>query len=179
MSTLVNEIRRMTNASSNDATDLDIQRELDRARRLVTEEVCWHPEQIGAGTYSYRLGRVRPWGLFQAGTAGFSNVGTIRDSWGTIKTNWSISEDGWIEFTSPGSIGSARHFTGYSYDIYRAAASLLEDMASAQLRQYDVTLGGDQQMRSQKAKALQEQAQYFRKKQLSPCVEVIRSDEQW
>lgn len=181
---LVDDVRRMAGASETDATDADIARELERARMLVTREMCWQPELVEGGTLQYSVGRVKPWGQFAPGTAGQTNSGTIpvgvmRDGLGVVVTDWTLDRDGWVTFGTPQAIGSALYLRAYGYDVYAAAASVLEDMAAVQLRQYDVKLGGDEQTRSQKAANLSAQARLYRKKQLAKTVEAVRSDEQW
>lgn len=181
---LIDDVRRNANAQASDVTDADIQRELERARCLVRAELCWHPTQTGAGTLEYRQAHVRPWGEFSPGTAGQTNggtlaVGTIRDSLGGVLGGWSISRDGWIDFATPGSFGSAYYLAAWGYDVNRATASILEEMAARQLLQYDVTLGGDSQSRSQKAQNLQAAAKMYRKRALVVDVPTKRSDESW
>lgn len=76
---------------------------------------------------------------------------------------------------SPGKIPPL-FITGKYYDIYAAAADLLERWAAAWLRAYDITMDGASLHRSQAAQAMLMQAKQYRKQALVHSMFLDRSD---
>lgn len=66
--------------------------------------------------------------------------------------------------------------TGWVYDVYAAAADLLEAWAAREKLAYDFTSEGQSLRRSQKAQALQELARTYRRQQRPMSVGMVRSD---
>jgi hypothetical protein len=66
--------------------------------------------------------------------------------------------------------------TGKNYDIYRAAADLLERWAAKVVLEYDVVVGGQTFRRSQAAPMLQALAKRYRMKQRAKTINLVRSD---
>lgn len=66
--------------------------------------------------------------------------------------------------------------TGKYYDIYGAAADLLERWAAAWLRSYDFTSDGQTFRRSQAAQAMREQAKQYRRQALVHTIPMTRDD---
>lgn len=66
--------------------------------------------------------------------------------------------------------------TGKRFDIYRAAADLLERWSAKVVRDYDVIVGGQTFRRSQSSDALLKLARHYRAKQRIRSVRTIRTD---
>ncbi|MGZ3677033.1 MAG: hypothetical protein ACXWQR_00515 [Ktedonobacterales bacterium] len=76
---------------------------------------------------------------------------------------------------SPGKIPPI-FITGKFYDIYGAAADLLEKWAAFAMRAYDVTMDGTTLRRSQMAQGMLTQAKQYRKQALVHVIPMTRSD---
>jgi hypothetical protein len=81
--------------------------------------------------------------------------------------NWNLA--------SPGKIPPL-FITGKYYDIYGAAADLLERWAAVWLRSYDFTSDGQSFKRSQAAQAMLTLAQQYRKQSLVHTIPMVRDD---
>lgn len=68
------------------------------------------------------------------------------------------------------------YITGKLYDVYRAAADLLERWAAVWVFRYAATFDGQTAQRQQVAIALQNLATTYRKKQRAGTIKMIRSD---
>lgn len=71
----------------------------------------------------------------------------------------------------------AVYLTGYSYDLAGAGADALEEWASHEARSFDVTTQTAQLARSQKSKALRDQALELRRRQRISVGTLVRTDE--
>ncbi len=76
---------------------------------------------------------------------------------------------------SPGKIPPL-FITGKYYDIYAAAADLLERWAAVWTRAYNATIDGVSLQRGQVATAMLAQAKQYRKQQLPHSIPMVRSD---
>lgn len=132
------------------------------------------PRRYGGGSIEYRRARLpQMWGSPEPGTTTAS--GTIQDSQGGTVTGWTISKDGYVEFTADQG-GSVRYYTGYLYDVNAAAADVLDSWAAAVKGEYDFSTAGDSFSRSQKVAELREQARGYRAKSLVRSVDAVRTD---
>jgi len=68
------------------------------------------------------------------------------------------------------------YITGKTYDVYKAAADLLERWSAKQAQQYDVIVGGQTFRRSQSFEALQKLALSYRRLQRPFTSSMIRTD---
>lgn len=66
--------------------------------------------------------------------------------------------------------------TGKLYDVYRAAADLLERWSAKMVFAYDITANGQTLHRSQQGAALQKLVAYYRRKQRARTISMIRTD---
>jgi hypothetical protein len=66
--------------------------------------------------------------------------------------------------------------TGKTYDVYRAAADLLERMAARWVLSYGITVDGQNLQRNQVTTALQALARTYRAQQRAHTIKAIRSD---
>ena len=166
--TLVDELRQMVGASQIEYSigsesywsDTQIQRVLDSNRSLVDfEPIEWHPARIAGGSIEYKRATVNVGLALVAGTAG----GTIQESTGDVVTGWTLSRDGWIDFsTDQGSTGL--HFSGWAYDMNSAAAQMCDAWAAGVKGLVDVTSDDQSLKLSQKVQSLKSLARDFRAK---------------
>jgi hypothetical protein len=146
-------------------TNAQLQAALDDRRALIWEaELCWIPQTVVGGSVVYKRAEVPGLaGRLEAGTAPgtATNVGTVIDAQGSAVAGWSIATDGVVTFTND-QLGSARLLSAYSYDLYAAAADVLERWASHASREFDFETEDQSFKRSQKAQGLREAAVSFR-----------------
>jgi hypothetical protein len=106
---------------------------------------------------------------------------TLQDGHFTILTDFTAADYltghwNW-NLPSPGKIPPI-FITGKYYDIYRAAADLLERWAATWLRSYDFSADGQSFHRSQAAKAMMDQAKAYKRQSLVHVIPLVRSDMQ-
>lgn len=180
--TLVEDLRRLvgagsaqyTAAGSSWWTDAQLQAALDDRRRLYQRGLIDFYTDVVApsGSAAYTRGVIGVQGKLEPGTAAggtANNVGTIVDSQGSTITGWTIHDDGHVIFTANQG-GSARYFNGYAYDLYAAAADVLEAWASTVKTRFDFSTDDQSFDRSQAHKMLLEQAHEYRGKQIMDTV---------
>jgi len=179
---LVDDLRRLASVGTADYsldgtnywTDAQLQERLDERRALTVEQDLLWIQQTGAGTAYYQMASVSTPGDIEAGTAG----GTIIDSEGGTITGWTADRDGLISFAADTG-GSAYSFTGYSYDLYAAAADVLENYAAAVADQFNFSTDDQSFDRSQKHEQLLRSAERYRARSsfgLGGDTQMIRSD---
>lgn len=157
-------------------TDAQLQAILDKHRTFYDFETFqWFPLQVAAGSVVYKRAQLQPHGQFEPGTAAASS-GTVTDGNGSALTGWTLERDGWITWGSDLE-GTVTRFTGYSYDIFGAAAEVLETWASHEKLSYDVSLdAGQRYARSQKIAMLEEAAAKYRRRAV-PRVLILDREE--
>jgi hypothetical protein len=142
MATLISRVRALTSAGTAeyvvDATtwwsDQNIQDTLDsNSQHVVDAPLDWLPESIGGGTVEYKVAQIPFRDLEEAasGTARWA----IRDAPGAFQGTANYTPDyrtGLVTFTSDQG-GTAYYWTGYTFDVYAAAADIwLERLAHFQ-----------------------------------------------
>jgi hypothetical protein len=145
-------------------------------RRWLTfeEPITYYANTGTSGTAQYLRARVDAPGRFESGTAGVG--GTIIDSLGATVSGYTLDTDGWLLFTAD-QRGSVRYLTAWSYDVYAAAADVLEAWASNVKLHFDAETDQQRFDRSQKFKLLMEQASQYRRKQVIHAVPVVTPGE--
>jgi hypothetical protein len=159
-------------------TDDTVQRHLDAHRcdfhhAPLTPVPTW----TGGGSLSYFEYRIPYQDLetTSAGTAIFlvedgigTNVGTA--AWAAVDY-----QSGIINFTTDYR-GTALYLTGRSYDLYGAAADLLDDWAQKVSLEFDFSSDQQSFSRSQKQKMLKTAAEGYRRKTRARSTSVVRPD---
>jgi hypothetical protein len=172
---LIARLRTMVNDTAGTAqvfTDVDLENKLrEQEIPQVMLPVFFEPISQPGTTYLYTVGQIQTIGWCVPGTTG----GTIMDSAGSVFTGWSLTIDGRITFAANQG-GSLRYFTGYSYDLYAAAARTLEDWASRTMLEFDFVTDQQDFKRSQKSKQLIAQADRYWSQALPRMVSQIRHD---
>lgn len=152
--------------------DTDVQDVLDMTRVNVRNAVLRPaPILVSNGVINY--------------TDYFADIGnwesdvTIQDAHFAILSDMSASDyltGHWTwSLASPGKIPPI-FITGKFYDIYSAAADLLERWAAAWARSYAITIDGQAMQRQQVAQAMREQARLYRKQAQPRTLPMVRSD---
>ncbi len=140
MSTLISTMRGLCNLGTNDYTlgtsaywhDDHIQTVLDRHKMTVVEDELQEVvNTISGGSTEYKIFHSH-FGNYEETTGG-SSIFTVEDATGALIGTASYSVDyanGIVTFGADQQ-GSARYLTGYSYDIYSAAAEIYTMKAGA------------------------------------------------
>lgn len=185
LASLITTIREMTSAGDSEYTisgtgtyfsDDHIQELLDQNRSdLWDEPLVAIPERGAGGTTSYTE-YCAPCQHFEA-TDGGTAVFVVRDSVGTVKGTATYTPDylrGRVTFATS-QAGSSYYLTGRSYDVYGAAADLLERWtARLKLESFDFETDGQRFTRSQKLAAMQAISAEYRGKQRARSVRMVR-----
>jgi hypothetical protein len=158
-----------------------IQRHLDANRMDVYfDPLVSIPRNIGGGTTVYYEFRSRhgDYETTDGGTATFyiqhgtgSTVGTA--SWA------SMDYQSGILMTTTNYQGTALYVTGRSYDLYGAAADLLDDWAQKVALQFDFSSDQQSFSRSQKQAMLKTAAEGYRQKARSHFARISCDDDAW
>lgn len=140
MTTLIGTMRGLCNLGTNDYTlgtsvywqDDHVQTALDRHKTTIVEEELFEIQnQVGGGSVEYKIFQSRYGNLEE--TTGGTSIFTIEDSAGTIigTSNYSVDYANGIVTFGSDQQGSSRYLTGYSYDIFSAAADIYRMKAGA------------------------------------------------
>ncbi len=171
MTTLVQRVRDLSNAGTAEFTlgsvnyfsDNHIQDHLDRHREdlsfCLLVPVQTYTSGGTAAYYDYYLGRG-----FLESTTGGTAVLVVRDAVGSAigTADYSVDELRGVVTFGADTQGSARYVDARVYDVYGAAADLLDAWATRLSRQFDFSTDGQSFARSQAAKGLREQAAQLR-----------------
>lgn len=173
MSDNIARVRALTYAGTAEYTlgtanywdDNQIEQVLDRHRQdLVRHKLLREPNYIGGGSVIYT--RLRSaYGFLETAASGTA-VFVIEDSVGDNRSTANYTADyqlGIFDFNADTG-GTALYLTARSYDIYGAAAELLDQWAANEARSFDFATDGQSFSRSQKAQGLREQARAMRKR---------------
>jgi hypothetical protein len=176
MTRLIDRVRTLTYAGTAEYTvgtasfwDADhVQEVLDANRRDVYRANLHIQETYDAGAVQYKVyeAHLSEWETTDGGTATF----VVQTSPGVTVGTASYTADyqrGVVTFTSD-QAGAAYLVTGRVYDIYAAAADLLEAWAAREARQYEVETPAVRAMRQQKMKQLLSMAGQYRAKSSGP-----------
>jgi len=163
--TLVDDLRTLVAAGTAEYTagtatywsDAQLQASLNHHRALIDfEMIDYLPRTVSAGSVEYKRGQLHTQYFVEAGTAG----GTVQDGSGGTVTTWTITRDGWVDF-SANTLGTAYYFTGWSYDLYAAAAEVCTSWASSLKGLVDVSTDDQSLKLSQKVGQLKSMADDF------------------
>lgn len=166
---------------------------ITRTRELINdldeEALIWTDDQIqnvlDAGRIDYRYLLLKPEPSYTANTLQYLDYYAPLGDW---ETDYTFSQWYTTAVTPSASEPIAGHFTfaentlppvyisGKSYDLYRAAADLLERQAAQWLMAYSMTANGQNLQRSQVAQAMQTLARQYRGQQRARSVRMKRSD---
>lgn len=171
MARLISRVRGLSYAGTAEYTigadsyfsDDHVQTFLDACRRdVVRAPLVDREEYNGSGVRVFRTfdTGLRELESTDAGTAVFKIETSDGFTAGTAL--WSADyQTGVVTFAS-NTAGTAYYLTARAYDVYGAAADLLEAWASREARQFDVSTPAVNAKRSQKAAMLREQAMILR-----------------
>ena len=182
---LITDVRGLTFAGTAEYTlgatvyfsDDHIQRHLDAHR-----EDIWNvplraiARPIGGGSVAYYDHEVG-YGNLEATSAGTA-IFTVRDSLGATIGTASYSVDyqrGMVTFVTD-TAGSARYADARTYNVYAAAADLLESWAAREALSFDIQTEDQRLTRSQKQKQLLAMASEYRAQAGLMTVQMVRSD---
>lgn len=131
-------------------------------RTLVDrEQLVWYERQIAADDVEYKRSRIPVAGLYEPGTTSAS--GTIQLSNGTaVTTGWTLDAEGWVNWTADQE-GTAYYYTGWAYNVYDAAADLLEQRITALYDAVDFGTDNTRFSLSQQVTHLRDQVTEYRK----------------
>jgi hypothetical protein len=173
MSDNIMRVRSLTYAGTAEYTlgtasfwdDNQVEQLLDRHRQdLVRHKLVREPSYIGGGSVVYT--RLRSaYGFLETPASGTA-VFFIEDSVGDNRGTSTYAADymlGIFDFNDDTG-GTALYLTARSYDIYGAAAELLEDWSAREARCFDFSADGQSFNVQQKAQSLREQARMLRKR---------------
>lgn len=182
---LITDVRSLTFAGTAEYTlgattyfsDDHIQRYLDAHREdLWDVPLRAVPRRIGGGSVAYYDHRVG-YGNLEATSAGTS-IFTVRDGLGATIGTASYSVDyqrGMVTFAAD-TAGSARYADARTYNVYAAAADLLEAWAAREALSFDIQTEDQRLTRSQKQKQLLTLAAEYRQQSGPMTVQMVRSD---
>lgn len=173
MSDNIMRVRALTYAGTAEYTlgtanfwdDNQIEQVLDRHRQdLVRHKLMREPSYIGGGSVVYT--RLRSaYGFLEAPTSG-TTVFFIEDSVGDNRGTSTYTSDlqlGIFDFDADTG-GTALYLSARSYDIYGAAAEVLEQWASHEARCFDFSTDGQTFSVNQKVTNMREQAAMLRRR---------------
>jgi len=163
-----------TNGTANMWDADQIEQVLDRHRMDITRERLIPDRNNDAGgAVSYTVFR-SAFGNMESGTALFieDGVGDDRTA-GTATANYSGDyQRGTFTFGAD-QAGTALYITARSYDLYGAAAEVLESWAGSAARDFDFSTDSSSFSRSQKSKAMLEQARVLRRRARARRVRLV------
>lgn len=182
MTTIMDRTRRLLNDAGSAVwtTDAPIQDALNATRVYIDREpLQWYQRQISDSDVEYKRSRIPVAGLYEPGTTSAS--GTIQYSNGTAVTSgWTLDAEGWVTWGTDQE-GTAYYYTGWAYNVYEAAADLLEERITALYDAVDFSTDNTRVSLSQQVKHLQDQVRRYR--QLSSrlgggvgSITMVRSD---
>jgi hypothetical protein len=177
---LVEELRRMTAASTNEYkvgttaywSEDHLQAVLDKR---VTMRLLQAPIEVititeFGGAVVAKNGRVEIVGTLDTETAEIVGL-----DGGPIEGDATVFPNGAIDFTE-NQLSASPRISGLAYDLNGAAADVLTDWAASVKGGYDVTIDGQALRRSQRHAQLLAQAEAFRSKAVIGSVRLTRSD---
>lgn len=182
--TLVDQVRQLVGAGTAEYTigatsywtDTQLQAVLDQRRFYHHgDELDFQPQPTvgGGGASEYKRAQINAPGLVEPGTVTGSTLMTTGG--GTPGGTVTVTTDGVVTFTADQG-GTAYGFYGYTYDVYAAAADVLEQWAAVVKLQYDFTTDDQSFKRSQKQQQMLELADEYRRKQLPASVLMASTD---
>lgn len=171
MESIIRRFRRMVEAGTADYTIVDdvywqddhLQDELDLTRQLIVEAKLEPVAQYVEGTTVYHLYKMPEGVIPFEQPAGGSAVFKITDGGGTAISTANFTVDEWsgiINFTTDQE-ASARYWTGYTYDMNRAAENVWNQKASHAWTAIDFSADGQRFTRSALYKHAQEMRDQF------------------
>lgn len=152
--------------------DQDVQDVLDMNRTFVRNAVLRPAPKLvanGVINYSDYFADIGQWEADVQLQDGAFNVVADMSASDLITGHWTWS------LANPGKIPPI-FITGQFYDIYAAAADLLERWSAVWVRSYDVSVDGQQMRRGQVAAAMLAQALSYRKQAQPHVVPITRDD---
>jgi len=182
MSVMIETLRGFCNAGTNDATigttvywsDDEVQRVLDRHKtHIIREELTPFEIYTGAGTIEYLEYR-SAFGNIESGTAVFEIEAGDGSTIGTSTYAGNYPE-GIFTFTSD-QVGSARYMTGYTYDIYAAAADIWQMKMTQVASGVDFTTDNMRVNRGQLIKNYKDMYDFYIRKAGAPVFNFTRDD---
>lgn len=170
MTALITRVRQMIGdtGAAQEFDDDTIQAALD-AHRFHADYVALQPgaEYQPGGTAVYKTYRA-PIGWWEADAA------LVDGGYNPLTPDGSDWMNG--EWTFQAGQAPPVYIKGHYYDLYAAAADLLDEWAARMAREHDFSLGGDRFARSQMAESLREQAARYRAKAMALVVPMRRGD---
>jgi hypothetical protein len=168
MEALIGRVRRLVNDVDEPIwTDDEIQDALDKRRHDVRYLPLTEAETLGPGSVDY-LDFYATWGDWEADVvlydAQYNPI--VPDSADLQVGHWSFEAEPLWPVT----------LIGKTYDLYAAAADLLEIRATQLAGEFDFSADGGQFVRSQKRKAYEEMANGYRRRQRPGISQMVRGD---
>lgn len=186
LANLIAHVRSLTNAGTADYTngtatfwDADqIELLLDRNRQDLWEaQMRAVPTRIAGGTAQWITYYAPTGGDFETTLDGTS-IFSIEDGTGAIRGTATYTVDytrGEVTFTTNQG-GTALYLTARAYDVYAAAAALLESWATQVALDFDYSVDAQIYKRSQKSVALRELADLYRRRSWPIAIAMVRGD---
>ena len=187
MASLIAETRLLiddSDASCQTFSDQQIQNELDKTRDPVRyEELTPAPSVVNASESDAGPAQY-VWADYYSEFHWWEPDVVIQDGHFVVLTpaasdlltgHWQFQLTPFVNGTPPGQYPPL-FATGNTYDLYAAAANLLEMWAAKAARAYDFTADGASFRRSQMAQGLRTQADYYRKQARVHTVYAVRDD---
>lgn len=182
---LIAKVRAMTGAGPADYVVAGVTRfsddhivdYLDRNRLDLYDEPLRPVRQTGVGGTAVWQVFHSQYGDFEA-TSGGTAVFVVRQATGTVDgtADWSADYTRGVVTFTQNQAGTAHYLTGRSYDLYGAAADLLDDAARYEKLSFDIRTDNDSLARSQKVTLLTQLAADYRAKQRPKSITVRRGD---
>lgn len=183
MNDLIDRLRRMTGVGTashevqgvNYYTDDDLQEALDRHSRRVTERMAYRADVEGGSVvfrnYHWQWGDVE---TASSGTARWLVQDTNGSAIGTADYTAYYGEKR-LQFDNNTS-GTVYTLLYHTYDVYRAAADIYDEMAGRAAAYYDVQTDGHNLKRSQMAESYRKQARAMLNRARPGVVTMRRGD---
>lgn len=146
-------------------TDEQLEAALDANRLrhdLARVDPVWDIDETGQ--HVVLRGHVLAAGVFEPG-----QFGALKTREGVLLDGWTVDDRGLVEYGQD-LAAQVVYWTGWTYDLHAAAASVLDSWAAAVKLHYDVSTDGQAMSRSQKLKHLTELAKDHRRRQLPGSV---------
>jgi hypothetical protein len=178
--TLRESVRRLSGASTDDASNDVVDAALAGRRVRQRLEVCWEGTVDGDGLRTYLAGAVDAWGKLEPvdQTSAEAAGTTLALSDGTTATgDWTLAEDGRLEFDEDQAGATSLQLTVWGYDLNSAAADIVVGMRAVVARDYTVKLGDQTLSRAEATAGLQALERSLRAKALARTVRMTRTDE--
>lgn len=180
MATLIATVRRLAGdgGTASGYDDDDVQAFLDDGRMFWNRlPLRFDPQPVGGGgTIQYLTAAAGVPGVFEGYTGGTALPGTVYDANGGTVGGWTMTTAGLVTFATD-QAGSARYWTGYSYDQSAAAADLVDGWSGKLATAYSFTTDGQTFQRSHQFQALTKLAERLRRQALPRVTQVERTDE--